>query len=799
MNETLAKCFNAGQKIEAWCIMPPDTFRSTPIFTMDTTVLDIISNVGTRTDLNMVLDGVVNNISKSYVTLTLCVAGDNQTAHINAIPEELEKYKPGQSLICKITSMTTIVSNYIHGVQATLNLESKEIPDVMLSCKLLKDYLRKIHNNKKIDKTQGKRMNATVEHVSKDRAFLRLENEHSLQEGMQVQVLVLHTNSLLNECDVTLRQDIINAVNNKKEQDFEVETFYHGTVALATDNFVLVKVKGHLVYIPSRNSGYGYLFSEPSELEGRRMKICMTKNRQWISEFNEREENPEVPETSSVSKQSKQNEKKKSKRKADEAFHTMSETSSVLEQPESYAAKKKKSKKTTDQASHTELETVLEQSENRTSRKKKSKKTTDETSCKEPETVEQPKKSKRKVDEAYEQPIKIAKTQEQTKEEVQKNMKDLNQQKSSLGVQESSKQAKKQILKPLSDVMPPMRNENLKKEEVYCHDQFTWTCSAATEATNKDTLIQESKKNMTSAEKMKLSKEDLNNGYKETDPGNTEPTTPKDYDRLLFSKKNSSKLWIQYITHHLKASEVDKARSVADRALEAIDMREDDERLNIWRTLINIEGRYGDEDSMEKVMQRAAQYCDDFRVFIHALDTLKMTNRWQEAELVVEKLLKKFTSNPETWMHIGDFYYHSGQHSKAEELLAKALTTLLEEQYVTVALHCASLADKYGSRNSQGAASILEMLKTKYPKRLDILFQYVDMLIRQDNCRCAITQLENAAELKLSKKGKEAVAKKIEDIKQKYIGEGDAQGIPRIFALVGMERSFKFRPTSYEA
>ncbi len=52
-----------------------------------------------------------------------------------------------------------------------------------------------------------------------------------------------------------------------------------------------------------------------------------------------------------------------------------------------------------------------------------------------------------------------------------------------------------------------------------------------------------------------------------------DPTTASsssDYDRLLFGSPNSSELWLRYMAHFLKAGKVEKARSVADRALSTI-------------------------------------------------------------------------------------------------------------------------------------------------------------------------------------------------------------------------------------
>ncbi len=52
-----------------------------------------------------------------------------------------------------------------------------------------------------------------------------------------------------------------------------------------------------------------------------------------------------------------------------------------------------------------------------------------------------------------------------------------------------------------------------------------------------------------------------------------EPDGPDDFDRLLLATPNDSALWIRYISFHLHTTEVDKARSVAQRALDTIGFR----------------------------------------------------------------------------------------------------------------------------------------------------------------------------------------------------------------------------------
>lgn len=45
------------------------------------------------------------------------------------------------------------------------------------------------------------------------------------------------------------------------------------------------------------------------------------------------------------------------------------------------------------------------------------------------------------------------------------------------------------------------------------------------------------------------------------------------FERLLLGSPNSSLLWLQYMAHHLQATQIEQARAVAERALKTISFR----------------------------------------------------------------------------------------------------------------------------------------------------------------------------------------------------------------------------------
>jgi rRNA biogenesis protein RRP5 len=93
------------------------------------------------------------------------------------------------------------------------------------------------------------------------------------------------------------------------------------------------------------------------------------------------------------------------------------------------------------------------------------------------------------------------------------------------------------------------------------------------------------------------------------------PQSVADFERLLLGEPDSSLLWLQYMAFQLELGEIEKARSIAERALRTITMGQDSEKLNIWIALLNMENTYGDDDSLEEVFKRACQYNDPQEIY----------------------------------------------------------------------------------------------------------------------------------------------------------------------------------------
>lgn len=57
--------------------------------------------------------------------------------------------------------------------------------------------------------------------------------------------------------------------------------------------------------------------------------------------------------------------------------------------------------------------------------------------------------------------------------------------------------------------------------------------------------------------------------------------------------------------------------------------REEQEKLNVWVALLNLENMYGSQESLDKVFERALQYNEPLKVFLHLADIYTKSEKFQ--------------------------------------------------------------------------------------------------------------------------------------------------------------------------
>ncbi|KAM5272458.1 protein RRP5 homolog isoform 2-T2 [Ctenodactylus gundi] len=258
------------------------------------------------------------------------------------------------------------------------------------------------------------------------------------------------------------------------------------------------------------------------------------------------------------------------------------------------------------------------------------------------------------------------------------------------------------------------------------------------------------------------------------DPGR-QPESADDFDRLVLSSPNSSILWLQYMAFHLQATEIEKARAVAERALKTISFREEQEKLNVWVALLNLENMYGSQESLTKVFERAVQYNEPLKVFLHLADIYTKSEKFQEAGELYNRMLKRFRQEKAVWIKYGAFLLRRSQAGASHRVLQRALECLPAKEHVDVIAKFAQLEFQLG--DAERAKAIFENMLSTYPKRIDVWSVYIDMIIKHGSQKEVRGIFERVIHLSLAPKKMKFFFKRYLDYEKQHGTEKDVLAV----------------------
>ena len=154
------------------------------------------------------------------------------------------------------------------------------------------------------------------------------------------------------------------------------------------------------------------------------------------------------------------------------------------------------------------------------------------------------------------------------------------------------------------------------------------------------------------------------------------PESNADFERILLGSPNSSYVWIQYMSFQLQISEIDKAREIGRRAFKTINFREEQERLNVWIALLNLENVYGTDDSLDVTFKEAARANDSKTIHLRLASILEQSGKHDKAIEQYRKTCKKFGASSKVWSSFAEFYLKVGHLEEARKLLPRSFQSL---------------------------------------------------------------------------------------------------------------------------
>ncbi|KAI1167900.1 hypothetical protein F5B18DRAFT_336788 [Nemania serpens] len=206
------------------------------------------------------------------------------------------------------------------------------------------------------------------------------------------------------------------------------------------------------------------------------------------------------------------------------------------------------------------------------------------------------------------------------------------------------------------------------------------------------------------------------------------PRTAVDYEQLLNRQPNSSDLWTRYMAFQMQVSELAKAREVAERAVATIDSTEETEKLNAWIAYLNLEVRFGNDDTVDDIFKRAYQVNDQQEVYQRLASIYVQDNKPEKADALFQIIMKKFGANsPDVW-HNYAHWLHAIQNEpdRARALLSRATQALPDHARLPLMTKFAALEYSSPNGSAERGRTMFEGLIATFPKRFDLWSQLLD-------------------------------------------------------------------------
>ncbi|TPX57769.1 hypothetical protein PhCBS80983_g03584 [Powellomyces hirtus] len=248
--------------------------------------------------------------------------------------------------------------------------------------------------------------------------------------------------------------------------------------------------------------------------------------------------------------------------------------------------------------------------------------------------------------------------------------------------------------------------------------------------------------------------------------GDQPPEVAEDFERLLMGSPNSSFLWIKFMAFQLQMAEVEKARQVAERALKSIGFREEQEKMNVWVALMNLENSYGTQETLTKVFERALAMNEPKAVYMQLIRIYERTEKWDQAEQLHMIATKKFNKSSKVWTSLGLFQLKRGKVEDARKTLQRSLQSLAKRKHVKTICKFAQMEFKYGE--AERGRTIFEGIMANYPKRIDLWSVYLDMETRNGDVAITRRLFERVINHKFSSKKMKFFFKKFLDFEKAH-------------------------------
>ncbi|CAL8078422.1 unnamed protein product [Orchesella dallaii] len=202
----------------------------------------------------------------------------------------------------------------------------------------------------------------------------------------------------------------------------------------------------------------------------------------------------------------------------------------------------------------------------------------------------------------------------------------------------------------------------------------------------------------------------------------------KEFNTEYLENMKDPEFWKAAVSHYSVLGHLDKARRVAKQALDTIDYRKVKGKREVWGSLLQLEMKYGTEETVNKTYAEALEQSDEFEWLKLAAKVYDQQNRPKDAERIYREMTKKFLLEPEAWIRFGKFNFFKQNFDGGREVLHQALINVPEPKRLLVITNFALLEMHHGDQSK--GEQMLDRVLEQHPQRSDLWLVYANGLIK---------------------------------------------------------------------
>ncbi|KAI0673370.1 U3 snoRNP-associated protein Rrp5 [Trametes maxima] len=322
-------------------------------------------------------------------------------------------------------------------------------------------------------------------------------------------------------------------------------------------------------------------------------------------------------------------------------------------------------------------------------------------------------------------------------------------------------------------------------ETLDLEDGFQWSVTGPTEDVEMESEEESDEDSQLEGKKKKKKRKEIELDLT-ADMHSKAPESNADFERLLLGSPNSSYLWIQYMSFQLQISEIDKAREIAKRALKQINFREEQEKLNVWIALLNLENVYGTEESLESTFKDAARHNDSKTIHLRMAEIFEQSDKPEKTEDQFKRTVKKFSQSSKVWTLFAEHYLKRGMLEEARKLLPRSLQSLEKRKHLKTICKFAQLEYKLG--DPERGKTIFEGIVDSHSKRWDMWSVYIDMEAGQGDVMSLRNLFNRVLALKMTSHKAKSFFKKWLELERR-LGDEEGQDAVKAKAIEWTQRA----------